>query len=144
MSNISCGIWVFFVTSFLCSLKFVLFQLIGHTKRCLQTNIKKKLCLSFCDLIVPSKSNVPSLWLWPIKVNFCRWIDNDPISVMYAFQIDISTNSWAIKYQYLGIGLYMLNVAHVKNDVKWRPIVTKFGTLIENMSRAGLYDCHIF
>ena len=26
---------------------------------------------------------------------------------------------------------YMLNVAHVKNDVKWRPIVTKFGTLIE-------------
>ena len=32
----------------------------------------------------------------------------------------------------------MLNVAHVKN------IVTKFGTLIENMSRTGLYDCHIF
>ena len=22
----------------------------------------------------------------------------------------------------------MLNVAHVKNDAKWRPIVTKFGT----------------
>ena len=38
----------------------------------------------------------------------------------------------------------MLNVAHAKNDVKWRPIVTKFGTLIENMSRTGLYDCHIF
>ena len=38
----------------------------------------------------------------------------------------------------------MLNVAHVKNDVKWRPIVTKFGTLIENISRTGLYDCHIF
>ena len=36
----------------------------------------------------------------------------------------------------MGIGLfYMLNVAHIKNDVKWRPIVTKFGTLIENMSR---------
>ena len=33
----------------------------------------------------------------------------------------------------------MLNVAHVKNDVKY-PIVTKFGTLIENMSRTGLYD----
>ena len=31
-----------------------------------------------------------------------------------------------------------------KNDVKWSPIVTKFGTLIENMSRTGLYDCHIF
>ena len=38
----------------------------------------------------------------------------------------------------------MLNVAHVKNDVKWRPIVTKFGTMIDNMSRTGLYDCHIF
>ena len=40
--------------------------------------------------------------------------------------------------------LDMLNVAHVTNDVKWRPIVTTFGTLIENMSRTGLYDCHIF
>ena len=38
----------------------------------------------------------------------------------------------------------MLNVAHVKNDVKWRPIVTKFATLIENMNRKGLYDCHNF
>ena len=38
---------------------------------------------------------------------------------------------------------HMLNVAHVTNDVKWRPIVTKFGTLLENMSRTGLYDCHI-
>ena len=38
----------------------------------------------------------------------------------------------------------MLNVAHVKNDVKWRPIVTKFGTLIENMCMTGLCDCHIF
>ena len=38
----------------------------------------------------------------------------------------------------------MLNVAHVKNDAKWRPIVTKFGTLMEHMSRTGLYDCHIF
>ena len=44
----------------------------------------------------------------------------------------------------MGIGLYMLHVAHVKNDVKWRPIVTKFGTRIENMSRTGLYDRHIF
>ena len=38
----------------------------------------------------------------------------------------------------------MLNVAHVTNDIKLRPIVTTFGTLIENMSRTGLYDCHIF
>ena len=37
----------------------------------------------------------------------------------------------------------MLNVTHVKNDIKWRPIVTKFGTLIEIMSRMRLHDYHI-
>ena len=42
------------------------------------------------------------------------------------------------------LNCYMLNVAHVTNDVEWRPIITTFGTLIENMSRTGLYDCHIF
>ena len=42
------------------------------------------------------------------------------------------------------LNCYMLNVAHVTNDVKWRPIVTTFGTLVENMSRTGLYDCHTF
>ena len=42
------------------------------------------------------------------------------------------------------LNCYILNVAHVTNDVKWRPIVTTFGTLIENMNRTGLYDCHIF
>ena len=41
------------------------------------------------------------------------------------------------------LNCYMLNVAHVTNDAKWRPIFTTFGTLIENMSRTGLYDCHI-
>ena len=44
---------VFFVTSFLCSLKFLLFHRIEYPKRCL--------CLSFFDIAVPSKSNVPSL-----------------------------------------------------------------------------------
>ena len=39
---------------------------------------------------------------------------------------------------------YMLNVTHVKNDVKWSPIVTKFGTLIDNMNRTRLHDYHIF
>ena len=37
----------------------------------------------------------------------------------------------------------MLNGAHVKNDVKWRPIVTKFGTMIDNMSRMRLNEYHI-
>ena len=57
MSNINCGIGVlhvkrkiltyFFVTSFLCSLKFLLLHLIGHTKRCLQKNIEPFLWLIF-------------------------------------------------------------------------------------------------
>ena len=38
----------------------------------------------------------------------------------------------------------MFNRPTRKNDVKWLPIATKFCALIENMSRAGLYDCHIF
>ena len=49
-------------------------------------------------------------------VNF-QWIDSDPISVLYEFQIDISTNSWEIKYQNMGKGLL-----HVKRRTrqKWR------------------------
>ena len=81
---------------------------------------------------------------WPMKDNFVHWIDSDPISVLYELEIDISTNSWEIKYQNMGIGLLHVKRRTRQNDVKWRPIVTKFGTLIENMSRTGLYDCHIF
>ena len=48
---------------------------------------------------------------------FFQWNDNDRISVLYEFQIDISTNSWEIKYQNMGIGLL-----HVKRNTrhKWR------------------------
>ena len=52
---------VFFVMLFLCSLEFLLFHLIGLTKRCLQKNIEHFLWVSLCDMTVPSKSNVPSL-----------------------------------------------------------------------------------
>ena len=51
---------VCFVTSFICSLKFLLIHLIGHAKMCLQKNIENFLCLSFCDMTVPSKTYVPS------------------------------------------------------------------------------------
>ena len=56
-------------------------------------------------------------FVWPMKDNFFQWIDSDPISVLYEFQIDISTNSWEIKYQNMGIGLL-----HVKRRTrqKWR------------------------
>ena len=36
---------------------------------------------------------------------------------------------------------YATELLHVKR--RTRPIVSTFGTLIENMSRTGLYDCHI-
>ena len=70
----------------------------------------------FCDMTVPSKCNVPSLWPWPLTYER-QCFDNDPISVLYEFQIDISINSWEIKYQNIGIGLL-----HVKRRTrqKWR------------------------
>ena len=90
MSNINCGIGVLhvkrqiltdlFVTSFLCSLKFSLFHLIGHTTRCLQTKYWK------CSMA---------------QVSF-QWIEYNPISILYKFQIDISSNSREIKYQNIG------------------------------------------
>ena len=48
---------------------------------------------------------------------FFQLIDNDPMSVLYEIQSDISTNSWEIKYQNMGIGLL-----HVKRRArqKWR------------------------
>ena len=69
-------------------------------------------------MTVPSNCKVPSLWPWPLTYESFQLIDNDPISVLYEFQIDISTNSWEIKYKNMGIGL-----VHVKRHTrkqKWR------------------------
>ena len=57
------------------------------------------------DCTFKKQCTVPDIDLWPMKDNFFQWIDSDPISVLYEFQIDISTNSWEIKYQNMGIGL---------------------------------------
>ena len=57
----------------------------------------------------------------PVTLTFDLWKSmcfyNDPISALYKFQIDISTNSWEIKYQNMGLGLL-----HVKRRTrkKWR------------------------
>ena len=89
---------------------FFLFPLIWYTKRCLQIIIKNVLWLSFCDMTVhvPSKSNVPSMWPWPLtnECQFCWWIDYDPISVLYKYKIDISTNSRWIKYRNMGVWFF--------------------------------------
>ena len=63
--------------------------------------------------------------LWPMKDNFFQWIDSDPISVLHEFQIDISTNSWEIKYQNMGIGLLHVKTLHTSkmtlNDIQSSP-----------------------
>ena len=53
--------------------------------------------------------------LW--KSMFFQWIDKDPVSVLYEFQIDISTSSWEIKYQNMGIGLLQVKR---RTRQKWR------------------------
>ena len=77
---------VFFVTSFLCSLKFLLFHRIEYPRRCLWK--KNSEMYRHCDLD-----------LWPMKVNIFLWIEYNPISILYKFQINISSNSREIKYQ---------------------------------------------
>ena len=41
-------------------------------------------------------------------------------------------------------GIISINMDTFILDIEWRPIVTQFGTLIENMSRTRLYDGHSF
>ena len=113
----------FFVTSFLCSLEFLLFHLIGHTKRCLQKNIENFLWLSFCDIYCTLQKPMYrpcDLDLWPMKVNYFLWIDYQPISVLYKFDIDTSTNSREIKY--LNIEMMGMGLLHVKRNTGqiWR------------------------
>ena len=70
------------------------------------------------DCTFKKQSTVPvtlTLDLW--KSMFFQWIDHDPISVLFEFQIDDSTNSWEIKYQNMGIGLW--NVKR-RTRQKWR------------------------
>ena len=96
---------VLFVTSFLYSLQFLLFHRIEYPKRCLPKKIENFLWLSFCDMTVPSKSNIPSLWPWPLTYEgqvFFQWIEYNHMSILYKFQIDISSNSREIKYQNIG------------------------------------------
>ena len=88
---------VLFVTSFLCSLTFLLFHRIEYPKRCLW---KKSMKFFYCPVFV--------IWLylqkdlWPMKAISFYWIEYNPISIMYKFQIDISSDSREIKYQNIG------------------------------------------
>ena len=128
---------------------FAQFFIISIDRACKEVSTRKYLKIFYgsvlwYDYLQKAMYRPCDLDLWHMEVNCFVWIDNDPISVLYQIQTDISTNSREIKYLNMGLCLLHVNFVHVKNDVKWRPIVTKFGTLIENMSRTGLYDCHIF
>ena len=95
------------------------------------------------------------LALPPLKVDAADDDDDDDADDARVFILLIDTatqevpmkNIWkksSVQFLRYAIELLHVKVAHVTNDVKWRPIVTTFGTLIENISRTGLYDCHIF
>ena len=145
MSNINCGIGVlhvkreiltyFVVTSFLCSLKCSLFNLIG----CLQGVYKKILKMFYGSVFVIwlyQRAYTPPTSIYSFdctfkkqctvhvtltfdlwKSMFFQWFNNDPMSVLYEFQIDISTNGWEIKYQNMGIGLLQVKR---RTRQKWR------------------------
>ena len=61
----------------------------------------KKLWLSFCEMTFKKQRTVPVTLTFDGQ--FCVWIDYDPISVLYGFQIDISTNNREIKYRNIEI-----------------------------------------
>ena len=69
------------------------------------------------DCTFKKQCTVPVTLTFYLSVKKIRCIDNDPISVLYEFQIDISTNSWEIKYQNMGIGLLLVK-RHTRQ--KWR------------------------
>ena len=83
---------VFFVTSFLCSLQFLLFHRIEYPKRCIW---KKKWNFSMAQFLYRTV---------PVTLTFDLWksIEYNPISILCKFQIDISSNSREIKYQNIG------------------------------------------
>ena len=95
---------VFFVTSFLCSLKFLLFYRIEYPKRCLWKKIKNSMAqFLWYDCTFKKQFTVPvtlTFDLW--RSIIFQWIEYNPISILYKFQIDISSNSREIKYQNIG------------------------------------------
>ena len=95
---------VFLVTSFLCSLQFLLFHRIEYPKRCLWQKLKFFYGSVFVIWLYLQKAMYRpcDIDFWPMKVNICLWIEYNPISILYKFQINISSNSREIKYQNIG------------------------------------------
>ena len=96
---------VFFVTSFLCSLEFLLFHRIEYPKRCLwkkNWNFSKTQFLWY-DCTFKKQCTVSvtlTIDLW--RSMFFQWIEYHPINILHKFHIDISSNSREIKYQNIG------------------------------------------
>ena len=83
---------------------FLLFHRIEYPKRCLWKKIEIFLWLSFLIWLYLQKAMYRpcDLDLWLMKVNIFQWIEYNPISILYTFQIDMSSNSRDIKYQNIG------------------------------------------
>ena len=94
----------FCVTSFLCSLNFLLFHRIEYPKRCLWKKMKFFYGSVFAiwHYLQKARYRPCDLDHWPMMVNVFQWIEYNHISILYKFQIDISSNSREIKYQNIG------------------------------------------
>ena len=88
---------LFFVTSFLCSLEWLLFYLKGYLKRCQRKKNEIFPWLSFWDIMVKPMYPRCDLDLWSLKVMILISSHYVPISVWYKFQVDICIIGWAIK-----------------------------------------------
>ena len=98
--HVKSNIDVFFVTSFLCSLEFLLFHRIEYPKGCLW----KKVQFLWYDCTFKKQCTVSvtlTIDLW--RSMFFQWIEYHPINILHKFQIFfISSNSREIKYQTIG------------------------------------------
>ena len=78
---------ILFVTSFLCSLQFLLFHRIEYPKRCLWKKIEIFLWLSFCDTTTFKKQcTVPVTLTYVGKFLLLNWVQ-PYISILYQWRI---------------------------------------------------------
>ena len=90
---------VFVLPSFLRSLKFWLYYRIEYHKRCLLKKVNYGSVFVIWLYLQKAMYRPCYIALCHMKVTFCWWVDYDHMSILYKFQIDISSNSREIKYK---------------------------------------------
>ena len=86
--------------------EFLLFYRIEYPKRCLwKKNLWNFSMAQFLwyDCTFKKQCTVPVTLTFDLWTSiFFQWIEYNHINILYKFQIDISSNSWEIKYQNIG------------------------------------------